>query len=143
MPNTYIPAQLMKNGLGLTSPDEFPQKAQADEDNNINFLIAKPDGWDGSPMSLFIHGGASEEPSTGAHCVVASGLGEFEYNIAYGNPVSAAISTDIEEAYKVLASATVTPIGSGSLLRVCVSYFSETYGGRLHVSGATLTYSVV
>jgi hypothetical protein len=143
MPKTYISAQLMKNGLGLTSPAEFPQKAQADEDNNINFVIAKPDDWDGTPMTLMLHGGVSEQPSSGVHCVVASGLGEFEQNIACGNPQNAAISTDVEEAFKVLSSVTVTPIGSGSLLRVNVSYYSESYGGKLHVVGATLTYAVV
>jgi len=143
MPKIYIPAHQMVISLGLTNAGEFPQMAQADEDQSIFFLFAKPDNWDGDPMSLTIYGGASVEPAEGANITVRSGLGGYGYDIQTGNAQVVALSTIAQEGYKVVAPVTIEPIGGGDLLRIDIAYFSESYGGRLIVAGATLTYSIV
>jgi len=143
MAKIYVPAQQMVNGLSLTDPAGFPQMAQADEDNNINVMIPKPSDWDGDPMTIRLFGNVSEQPNTGAKCTVRSGLGSSNENIAYGNPSDCLVSLDIEQGYVIEGTATVTPLGSGELLRLNIEYFSESYAGKLQLIGAELSYATI
>jgi len=143
MAKIYIPAQQMVNGLALTDPAGFPQMAQADEDNNINVMIPLPAGWDGDAMTLRLFGNVSTQPSEGAKCTVRSGTGTASDNIAYGNPSDCAVSLDIEQGFAIVGSATVVPGGDHELLRINIEYFSETYGGKLQLIGAELSYSTL
>ena len=70
-------------------------------------------------------------------------IDDSEMDIQTGNAQVVALSTIAQEGYKVVAPVTIEPIGGGDLLRIDIAYFSESYGGRLIVAGATLTYSIV
>jgi hypothetical protein len=143
MPTKYVPAQSIENGLGLTDKAADPVYAQCDEDNNLYITIPKPFDWDGDPMTLKIFGGASGQVTTGAKITVRSGLGGYDEVITCDNPDDAAISLDIEEAWKILDTVSIIPIGSGDLLRIRIEYFSETYGATLYILGAELSYASI